>query len=161
VPTLSVNTLGAGAFAHFYAVNGQPPVIDSIPIPIQQVTAALGSGTPGYSSAASTGQPSNAPLYSPIWEEGRGDGGTGGRGARQSQSQRRAGLCLCRITPSPRRPVPPSVFQVTFNPGVAPLPLRSVQDIQQAVAVGLVTVAAGRPDDTFNCPVPFFYQPGG
>ena len=121
MPTLSVNTLGAGAFAHFYAVNGQPPVIDSIPIPIQQVTAALGSGTPGYSSAACTGQPSNAPLYSPIW----------------------------------------SVFQVTFNPGVAPLPLRSVQDIQQAVAAGLVTVAAGRPDDTFNCPVPFFYQPGG
>ena len=49
---------------------------------------------------------------------------------------------------------------MTFNPGVTPQPLRSVQEIQQAAAAGLVTVTNGRPDDTFNCPVPFYYQAG-
>jgi hypothetical protein len=120
VPTLSVNTLGAGGFASFYDVAGQPPVIDSIPIPIQQATAALGSGAPVYSGTTGAGQPSNAALYSPIWY----------------------------------------VFTVTFKQGVTPQPLRSVQEIQQAANAGMVTIAAGRPEDTFNGPVPFYYTTG-
>jgi hypothetical protein len=120
VPTLSVNTLGAAGFARFYAVDAQPPVLDSVPIPTQQVLVGLGSGTPVYSGTASAGQPANAPLYSPVWY----------------------------------------VFTVSFNAGVTPQPLRSVAEIQQAAAAGIVTVTAGRPDDTFNCPIPFAYQSG-
>jgi hypothetical protein len=120
VPTLSVNRLGAGAFARFYAVDGQPPVIDSVPIPIQQAISAPGAGTPAYSGTASGSQPSNPALYSPVWY----------------------------------------VYSVTFNQGVTPQPLRSVQEIQQAASAGIVTVAPGQPEDTFNCPVPFYYTTG-
>jgi hypothetical protein len=121
VPTLSVSRLGSGAFASFYAIDGQPPVIDSVPLPLQQAVLALGGVTPAYTGTTSAAQPSNAALYSPVWY----------------------------------------VFNVTFNPGVTPQPLRSVQEIQQAASAGMVTIAAGRPEDTFNCPVPFYYQPGG
>jgi len=120
VPTLSVNTLGAGSFAQFYAVDGQPPVLDSIPLPLQQATATVGSGTTIYGSTTSAVPSSNGPLYSPFWY----------------------------------------VSNVTFNPGVVPQPLRSVAEIQQAAAAGLVTVTPGSSVDTFNCPVPFYYPAG-
>jgi len=52
------------------------------------------------------------------------------------------------------------VHQVKFNAGMAPRQLVSVQDIQQAASLGQVTVTAGGPSNTFNCPVPFYYQSG-
>jgi len=52
------------------------------------------------------------------------------------------------------------VHRVTFNPGVVPRALLSVQDIQQAASLGQVSVVVGAPNDTFNCPVPFYYQAG-
>ncbi len=51
------------------------------------------------------------------------------------------------------------VHRVAFT-GASRPPLRSVAEIQQAAGAGQVTVTAGSPKDTFNCPVPFFYQAG-
>jgi hypothetical protein len=118
VPTINTDSLGTAGFANFYDVDGQPPVIDSVPV--QRVTATPGTGTPPAGVYGGTAGPSSALLYSPLWR----------------------------------------VSRVTFNVGVQPKLLLSVQDIQQATSSGLVTVTAGRPDDSFNCPVPFFYQPG-
>jgi hypothetical protein len=52
------------------------------------------------------------------------------------------------------------VSHVSFNAGVTPQPLTSVQAIQQAASAGQVTITPGRDIDTFNCPVPFYYQFG-
>jgi hypothetical protein len=65
VPTISASALGTAGLGGFYAVDGQPPVLDSAPISLVGVT--LGGVTPGYSAAASSGALSPAPLYSPIW----------------------------------------------------------------------------------------------
>jgi len=52
------------------------------------------------------------------------------------------------------------VHRVVFNAGAVPRALLSVQDIQQAAGLGQVSVIAGGPSNTFNCPVPFYYQSG-
>jgi hypothetical protein len=52
------------------------------------------------------------------------------------------------------------VHQVKFNAGITPRALQSVQEIQQAASLGQVTVIPGGPSNTFNCPVPFYYQSG-
>jgi hypothetical protein len=119
VPTISTDNLGSGGFANFYAVAGQQPVVDAIPISL--VAAVPGTGvTPPAGIYGGTVQPAAALAYSPLW----------------------------------------FVHQVTFNAGQQPMLLTSVQAIQQAASAGMVTVTAGRPIDTFNCPIPFFYQPG-
>jgi hypothetical protein len=118
VPTINTNSLGSSGFANFYAVDGQLPVIDSIPVP--QVSVTTAAGTMPASIVSGTASSAPATLYSPFWH----------------------------------------VSTVTFNTGVQPKPLLSVQDIQQAATAGMVTVTAGQPDDAFNCPVPFYYQPG-
>jgi len=142
VPTISLNALGQNGVADFYEIEGQLPVIDSVPfrqvavtpgttIPPATTYGALGNlgtpvgappqaGQPGIYQDPGTVQPSAAPLYSPIWH----------------------------------------VHAVTFNVGAPRPALRSVAEIRQAAAQGWVTVVAGQPDDTFNCPVPYFYQPG-
>lgn len=51
------------------------------------------------------------------------------------------------------------IHHVTFRPGVAPRLLRSVQEIQQAASLGLVTVQAGSVAAVFNCPVITAAQP--
>jgi hypothetical protein len=52
------------------------------------------------------------------------------------------------------------VSRVVFRTGVTPQLLHSVLEIQQAASLGMVDVIPGNADDTFNCPVPFFYQAG-
>jgi len=122
VSTIGMDVLGDAGIAIFYDVDGQLPVIDSIPV--RQVTVT--PGTPGnvYGSPAGTPtgvyQQPTGTSYSPIWQ----------------------------------------VHRVVFNTGVPPRALLSVQDIQQAAGLGQVRVLAGRPSDTFNCPVPFYYQSG-
>jgi hypothetical protein len=146
VPTISTDALGHSGVADFYEVEGQLPVIDSVPFRQVSITpgtvypptttyGALGlpgkptgvppqaagqTGQPGISQDTGAGYPAAASLYSPIWH----------------------------------------VHAVTFNQGAPRPALRSVAEIQQAAAQGLVTVAAGQPDRTFNCPVPFYYQAG-
>jgi hypothetical protein len=72
VPTIGTDVLGHGGIADFYEIDGQPPVIDSIPLRM----AALAPGTvttpPStiYSNPGGPGlfqQPAAAPLYSPLW----------------------------------------------------------------------------------------------
>jgi hypothetical protein len=65
VPTINASVLGTAGLAGFYAVDGQPPVVDSVPLSLASVT--LGGITPGYTAPASSGAASTAPLYSPIW----------------------------------------------------------------------------------------------
>src|SRR5207244_11617930 len=52
------------------------------------------------------------------------------------------------------------VTRVVFRTGVTPQLLRSVPEIQQAASLGMVDVIPGNADNTFNCPVPFYYRPG-
>jgi hypothetical protein len=52
------------------------------------------------------------------------------------------------------------IHLVNWRPGVAPRLLRSVQEIQQAVSLGQVTVQAGDVAAVFNCPVVTALQPG-
>jgi hypothetical protein len=122
VPTLGTDVIGQDGVANFYAVAGQLPVIDSVPI--RQVTVTPGTGgniygTPSGTAAGIYPQQVGA-SYSPIWH----------------------------------------VHHVTFNPGVTPRPLVSVQDIQQAASLGQVSIVPGGTSNTFNCPVPFYYQTG-
>lgn len=147
VPTIGTNTLGQGGVADFYEVEGQLPVIDSVPfrqvavtpgavfppattygtlgLPGKPVTVPTGtgvqSGQPDVFQDTDTAPPAAASIYSPIWH----------------------------------------VHEVRFNPGATRSTLRSVAEIQQAAAQGWVTVIEGQPDDTFNCPVPFYYPSGG
>jgi hypothetical protein len=62
-PTISAAALGPSGLSGFYAVDGQPPVLAAVP---QAGTVVIGAG-PGYGTTTSAGQPSTAPLYSPIW----------------------------------------------------------------------------------------------
>jgi hypothetical protein len=147
VPTIGTNALGHSGVADLYEIEGQLPVIDSVPfrqvaitpgtgfqppttygalgLPGKPVTVPTGTGDqsgqqPSISQDVGTTQPSTALLYSPIWH----------------------------------------VHEVRFNEGATRSVLRSVAEIQQAAAQGRVTVIAGEPDDTFNCPVPFYSLPG-
>jgi len=143
VPTISTAALGTGGVADFYEVEGQLPVIDSVPVrlvsvvpgtanPPTTIYGTLGipgkttgvppqaAAQPGISQDTGTTYPAAALLYSPIWH----------------------------------------VHAVTFKQGAPRPALRSVAEIRQAESQGIVTVAAGEPDDTFNCPVPFYYQAG-
>jgi hypothetical protein len=139
VPTISLNNLGANGVANFYEIDNQPPVIDSIPI--RQVAVTPGVTTPATTAGKGVAIPSP-----------QAAGQTG-------QQQPGVGAAAQPATASLYSPIW-HVSHVAFRSGVTPQLLRSVQEIQQAVALGMVDVTTGGADDTFNCPVPFFYQAG-
>jgi len=152
VPTISLNVLGPNSAANFYEIDGQLPVIDSIPI--RQVAVVPGTTTPpstNYGAAgaagAAGGKSTEVPAPQPAGQTGQQPGATQQPAADQS------------YTGAPYSPIW-HVSRVVFRTGIAPVPLRSVQEIQQAASLGQVDVIPGAADNTFNCPIPFYYQSG-
>jgi hypothetical protein len=144
VPTISLNNLGANGVANFYEIDNQPPVIDSVPI--RQVPVAPGT-TPPATTYGATGAGQSTGIPQPQ--------GTG-----QSGQQPGVGAAAQPTTASALYSPIWHVSHVAFRSGVTPQLLRSVEEIQQAAALGMVDITPGGADDTFNCPVPYFYQAG-
>jgi len=180
VPTISANALGATSVANFYEIEGQPPVIDSIPVrqvvvaPGNPPTTVSGAGIASVSGkpvtvpsgqTGQTGQDGTGTLGQPVGgsQGGQQQGGqTGGQIGGQTGDQTGGYQQPGTVQPAAEGQYSPIwiVHRVVFRTGVQRQLLRSVQEIQQAAAAGLVDVIQGQGDATFNCPVPFFYQAG-
>jgi hypothetical protein len=164
VTTIGIDRLSHNGAANFYVFEGQPPVLDSAPI--RQVAVQPGTTTPptsvaGGSTGGTTGGTVGGGIYGapaaagqPV--SGAGAGQTGQTPAVQPASSAQA----FEGQYSPLWHVHAVVFNTAATPGVPRPIFRSLAEIKQAAAAGVVSILDGRADDTFNCPVPFFYTAG-
>jgi hypothetical protein len=185
VPLIGLNFQGHNGLANFYMVQGQQlPVIDSFPAgnvtvsPTTPVTVTPPTTpTTGIYSIAGAKKP--VPLPQGTGQTGQqpvagqtGQQPVAGQTGQQPVSGNTGQAGQQPVTYTP--PVSPAsgqpsyaslysplwhVHQVMFRPGVVPQLLTSVQAIQQAQALGLVTVTPGNVDAVFNCPVVTAPQP--
>jgi hypothetical protein len=151
-----------------YTIQGKPVVSpDSGQKPVAGDQGQQGpvGGQPGQQPYPVSGQPGQEPYPvsqgQPVGGVQGGQQPVGGQTGQQPGQSTYPPVSPGSGQPSYASPYSPiwHIHHVTFRPGVAPRLLRSVQEIQQAVSLGLVTVQAGDVAAVFNCPVITAAQP--